>query len=168
MVRYRLPDFFLIFQETRLPSDGAYYSASAHEYLLVTTAADFNTAVRDSATRTFQNWQGYLATITEQGELNFVYNELMLKSGVRDAWIAASDLTSQGTFRWVHGPEVGQIVSGLWSTGEPNGGTSEDCTIVNSAGQLNDVSCARSFAYIVEYEPPKHNSKFEFLLFFGA
>ncbi len=154
------PDLFLIIQVTRLPSDVLLAAFHNDHFYELSRTLNFDAAVEACASNgIFWQWQGHLATITTQGELDFVFS-MMQRRSVNDAWIAASDLTSQGTFRWVHGPEVGQIVAnGLWGTGEPNGGVTENCAIINSAGKINDIRCTESFAYVCEHEPVKSNSK---------
>ena len=52
----------------------------------------------------------------------------------RESWIAGSDETDEGVWRWAAGPELGQtfFVNGEptgfngFDIGEPNGGTSEN------------------------------------------
>jgi hypothetical protein len=72
--------------------------------------------------------QGYLATITSAAE-----NEFLKTRMPSNAWIGASDAASEGTWKWVTGPEAGQTfwsgsssgsaVNGAyanWSSSQPN------------------------------------------------
>ncbi len=77
---------------------------------------------------------------------------------VRDVWFGASDSATEGTFRWVDGPEVGQVVSlvnGFWYANQPdNTGGDEDCLMIYQ-GKFNDATCSSSYTlnYLVEYGP---------------
>jgi T1SS-143 domain-containing protein len=73
---------------------------------------------------------GYLATITSASEQTFIQN-LANPGFAQYAWIGASDRTTEGTWRWVTGPEAGTVfwteTGGTsagqyanWGTGEPN------------------------------------------------
>ena len=62
-----------------------------------------------------------------------------------------------GTFRWVGGQDNGISLTGAYSNyfaGEPNGGTSENCVIVNAAGKWLDVPCTITYSFIMEFECP--------------
>jgi hypothetical protein len=62
-----------------------------------------------AAARTYQGLQGYLATLTYQGEQDFL-------SGRQHGqyWLGASDEAREGEWRWTTGPEAGTLI---WSGG---------------------------------------------------
>jgi hypothetical protein len=126
------------------------YSSNGHYYQLFTSGKSFKDAVQAAAQSVYSGRRGYLATITSV-ERSFIINTM----GIRNAWIGGSDYASEGTFRWVDGPEAGsavQLYSGYWSSGEPNNNGNEDCMLINSNGYFNDESCSKTQGYVVEYE----------------
>ena len=126
------------------------YSSNGHYYQLFTSEKPFKDAVQAAAQSVYSGRRGYLATITSV-ERSFIVNTM----GIRNAWIGGSDYASEGTFRWVDGPEAGsavQLYSGYWSSGEPNNSGNEDCMLINGNGYFNDESCTKSQDYVVEYE----------------
>ncbi len=47
-------------------------------------------------------------------------------------WVAASDSAVEGVWRWVAGPEAGQLVdASLWAAGEPNNVGDEDYAVLH-------------------------------------
>lgn len=113
--------------------------------------------------------QGYLATILSQEEAD-ISGEL--SSGV--GWIGGSDQETEGTWKWVTGPEAGTIfwtgnTNGStpnyanWNTNEPNNSGNEDYAHITDpsigfAGSWNDLPNNSSSSgpfqakgYIVEY-----------------
>jgi hypothetical protein len=83
--------------------------------------------------------------------------------GTTNTWIGASDLVTEGTFRWDDGSA---LVFANWHTGEPNSGGlnatyQEDCVIIAGARvdkQWDDRPCDASevansgmFAYLCQY-----------------
>ncbi|MFO0896948.1 MAG: lectin-like protein [Pirellulales bacterium] len=90
--------------------------------------------------------RGHLATITSQGEQDFIDNSFGGSGGA--AWIAASDALNEGEWRWVAGPETGQIFwkrndpigYANWGGGEPNDLWIEDHAAWNwGGGTWNDA-----------------------------
>lgn len=79
-----------------------------------------------------------------------------LLSGL-DVWLGGSDAAEQGVWRWAdgtvfwRGTDTGTAENGAytkWATGQPSGGTGEDCTELRTGNRWNDVTCnlLRQFA----------------------
>lgn len=104
---------------------------------------------------------GYLATITSQGEQDFVHT---LTQGAQ-AYIGASDAATEGTWRWLGGPEAGlsfysasgaptDLSYSFWDGPEPNNlGGAENAALINwtGAGRWNDIGAGASYGYVVEF-----------------
>jgi len=121
-----------------------------------------------AAARSYRGLQGYLATITYQGEQDFL-------SGRQNGqyWLGASDETTEGEWRWTTGPEAGTLIwrgtaSGYgtaytnWQPGQPDDYKNqyrpqgEDYSLFyGQSGYWNDVdvnATGTSVAgYLVEY-----------------
>lgn len=71
---------------------------------------------------TFRGMTGHLVTITEAGENDFVTSKI---EDASDVWIGASDEETEGRWKWMGGPEEGQV---FWEhsclTSPPCGGLS--------------------------------------------
>lgn len=108
---------------------------------------------------------GYLATIVSQEEEAFVqaaFAGAIKGEGIR-AWIGLSDAEEEGIFKWVTGPEAGQILTFAdWMGGEPNnvGPEGEDYVEWRNypygpdGGALNDVppNAAWINTFMVEFD----------------
>ncbi len=114
---------------------------------------------------------GHLVTIVDQAEQDFVSD---LADGAM-GWIGASDEETEGTWKWVEGPEAGTVFWQLgtgtvtyadWSSGEPNNmlidGKYEEACLINwfriDDGRWNDLAGHHSqykgndLGFIVEFE----------------
>jgi concanavalin A-like lectin/glucanase superfamily protein/lectin-like protein/EGF domain-containing protein len=87
-----------------------------------------------------------LATITDVDEADFVW--LLLGD---DAWIGATDTTTEGTWEWVSA-ETWSWED--WGTGEPDSAYGEeDCAITSyTTGQWNDQYCDMVYNGVCEYQ----------------
>jgi hypothetical protein len=151
------------------------FSGNNHYYEFVPiTGISWLDAKTAASARTYNGMQGYLVTVTSQAEQDFVYTKLKKTNGSpATGWMGASDAASEGTWRWVTGPEgsensgqgrifsnqfvssncnsfnTGQGVNGNyvnWQPGEPNncdGGEGEDFAHFYTSGKWNDYSNAR-------------------------
>lgn len=90
------------------PANGHYYS------LVVGRGHTFAAALADAATMSHLGIPGHLATITSQAEQGFLNTKIATSAPL---WIAASDAAVEGEWRWVAGPETGQL---FW-LGDMNG-----------------------------------------------
>ena len=114
---------------------------------------------------------GYLATITDAAENTFVTNLMGPFEAWPDgvAWIGGSDAAIEGQWRWVDGPEAGDLfwngagTSGYigdyanwWNPVEPNGAfaSGEDGLTIGyqGAGLWNDFHTSNEYGYVIEYD----------------
>ncbi|MGJ5176990.1 tandem-95 repeat protein [Bradyrhizobium oligotrophicum] len=118
--------------------DGWVYNAdNGHYYKAVYGNFSFSEAVAAAAGEADG---AYLVTITSASENAFVQNLAPLY--YQYSWIGASDAAQEGTWRWVTGPEAGQIVTyGNWNIGEPNDWGGEDYALFTRifGGGWNDA-----------------------------
>ncbi len=102
---------------------------------------------------------GHMVTITSQAELNFVHNTLGADA---DVWLALSDYSTEGDWRWLDGPEAGMPVSWTaWFEGEPNGETGENCVCSTVELKWFDIPCDGYRYLVIEYEPQSIVSGFD-------
>ena len=136
-----------------LPHFYEYVSDSTISWTSAKTAAE---------NRYYAGMQGYLATITSAAE-----NEFLKTRMPSNAWIGASDAASEGTWKWVTGPEAGQTfwsgsssgsaVNGAyanWQSSQPNNtnGGQDYGEILPTDGEWNDRSNTEyPDGYLVEY-----------------
>jgi hypothetical protein len=81
-------------------------------------------------------------------------------------WAGGSDAAEEGTWRWITGPEAGQLFYKgnardpgsacyqfcAWSSGEPNDFANEDVLVMNWANyRWNDHGAQNMHGYFVEY-----------------
>lgn len=157
---------------------------NGHFYELFRTSVSWTDARDAAAAMAFMGDTGYLATITSLEENNFLVSTFDLSStaGVDPnnafAWIGASDMDSEGDWRWVVGPEAGiqfydkatdlptsPFNFAPWGILEPNNaGGIEDFAAVNLGltqtgsgtlrGEWGDTA-GNVVGYIVEYSVPE-------------
>ncbi|MBP8158168.1 MAG: T9SS type B sorting domain-containing protein, partial [Flavobacterium sp.] len=139
-------------------------------YLYIPNTGITWTAAKAAAqASTYYGLQGYLATITSAEEAQ-IAGEQTTGAG----WIGGSDEETEGTWKWMTGPETGTVFwtgnftgftpnYAFWNTGEPNSSGDEDYAHVTApgvgiSGSWNDLSNTGSASgdyqpkgYIVEY-----------------
>jgi len=113
---------------------------------------------KDTAADFASSLNGYVATITNQNEQNFL-GQVLKELEMTKAWLGGSDSEEEGIWKWSGGPEKAVVfwssnpesnIGGfsLWFTGEPNDIESEDCALFFPDG-WNDVTCATEKAALV-------------------
>jgi hypothetical protein len=94
----------------------SYYSGTGHYYEYVSTSLRSTEAQAAAAAKSYAGATGYLATVLDDGENTFIKNLLSNR-----AWIGLSDTATEGQFRWLDGPEAGQLATYTnWNGNEPN------------------------------------------------
>ncbi len=143
-----------------------FFPGNGHLYEYVVSILDWDGANTAAAALTRYGATGYLTTITSEEENDFAAARL---GGA--GWMGASDVASEGVWRWVTGPENGtHFWSGTgggnteggnyanWATGEPNDSGNEDCAqfLSGGAGDWNDLPCSGFTlpGYVVEFGAP--------------
>ncbi|MCE5348065.1 MAG: gliding motility-associated C-terminal domain-containing protein [Bacteroidales bacterium] len=126
------------------------FSGNGHYYEYVTNPGiTWPEAKTIAANRKYFGLQGYLVTITSEEESAFCLSKLL-----GQGWLGASDEASEGTWKWIEGPENGSVLSYTnWNTGEPNNsGGNEDYAQFLTNGKWNDLSSSNILdGYVVEY-----------------
>lgn len=141
---------------------------NGHAYIIVNQDVTWQEAREAAEGYTFGGQTGYLATITDQTENDFVWDNLQ-----DTGWIGATDQESvtgeeEGEWYWVTGPEAGtqfwsggptpdgQSVDGNYANWEP--GTEpndynwdEDCGQFWNDGYWNDYPCDYTRPFVVEF-----------------
>ncbi|WP_340154310.1 T9SS type B sorting domain-containing protein [uncultured Winogradskyella sp.] len=94
-----------------LPSTGHYY------FYVAATSITWTQARDAAASQDYFGLQGYLATITTEEE-----SQLAGAQSAGAGWIGGSDEEMEGTWKWMTGPEAGQVFwQGVSNGNAPNG-----------------------------------------------
>lgn len=135
-------------------------------YEFVDQVVSWEEARNDAASRAYMGLTGHLVTITSQEEEDFIWNSLTQDV----AYGGAADAETEGTWKWVVGPEAGTVfwkdgstlTYANWRFAEPNNDSGiEHYLMVNYAGKhWNDERGVGPYGYIVEYSVPEPSSLF--------
>jgi hypothetical protein len=104
---------------------------NGHYYIWVGTTnfpeatRGWETANEYANSHTYQGMPGYLATLTSAAELEFARQHFNDRG---ESWLGGSDRDVEGDWRWVTGPEAGElfwsqgttVTFASWAIGEPN------------------------------------------------
>ncbi len=145
----------------------AAYGDNVYEY--VTTPLTWQAALDAAPNNSWNGVPGHLVTVTSLAENNYLYEAFVgpqyaaaatpLVQEQATPWIALSDSAVEGVWRWMAGPEIGQITSfNNWNTGELNGGTVENYAVMHwqdrglGTGKWYDYPGTFQEFFIVEFE----------------
>ena len=113
------PAFAWMSEPARNPDNGHYYAffnGKDDDNRFSRPAMPFADALARAASMSHLGVRGHLATITSQAEQDFILKDFRDPGRPRfghpteeDFWIAASDAAVEGEWRWVAGPEAGQM-----------------------------------------------------------
>jgi len=131
--------------------------SNGHVYEIVKTNKNLATATADAGSSKFGTQSGYIATISNAEENNFVYN----KTGGNWTWINGGDAetipsanTSLNEGKFIYdgdAPETGNMTYKNFGGGEPNNLGNEDGVHIWGGGTWNDLSVNASIWSVVEY-----------------
>lgn len=153
-----------VIEATIVSESQVFNPANDHLYEVVyaSEGIDWNDAFTAANNLTAYGADGYLVTITSPEENAFVSGRLS-----DDGWMGASDADEEGVWKWVNGPELGEIfwteeggafegafVNWGFSQPDNNGEGGEQCgqVRVGEENDWNDLPCDYELDYyIVEY-----------------
>lgn len=95
---------------------------------------------------------GYsLVSIEDTAENLWVYNTAMLYSSSNLWWLGINDVTVEDYWDW----DGAYTDFEMWASGQPNGGTNENCGAMNqfSNEMWGDTSCSSSIYFVCEIAP---------------
>jgi flagellin len=130
--------------------------SNGHVYEIVKTNKNLATATADAGSSKFGTQSGYIATISNAEENNFVYN----KTGGNWTWINGGDAEptvadpSKGEGKFFYdglAPEKGAMTYKNFGGGEPNNWGNEDAIHLWGGGSWNDLSINAGIWSAVEY-----------------
>ncbi len=147
-------------------ANGDYLESSGHFYEHVTGNYYWAAAKTAAAAKTYYGLQGYLCTVTSEEENNHILKIENDPNGT--LWLGASDNDTEHTWKWLTGPENGDIFyqDGAvydqssyenWATGQPSGNEhylqifTDNVASEYTPGEWNDRSGGYQSGYIVEY-----------------
>jgi len=130
--------------------------SNGHVYEIVKTNKNLADATAAAGTSKFGTQSGYIATITNAEENNFVYN----KTGGNWTWINGGDADTnaspagmgEGNFTYDGtAPEKGALTFKNFGGGEPNNLHNEDGVHLWGGGSWNDLSINTAINSVIEY-----------------
>lgn len=155
------------------PDNGHYYALSAY-YAPGTQFASWEGSRVSAETLEFMGMRGYLATITSESENEFITQSVNGDGG--RFWFGASDRDVEGEWRWMAGPEAGELFwlggpDGVafgysnWNADEPNDLFGEDFAQLGWHPDawndfLDTPPGGLSQGYVVEFSPVPEPSSY--------
>ena len=105
----------------------------------------------------YETYSTQLATINSYQDWSCVLDLFDMDSSYTAAWIGLNDVDNDGTFEWTtlnyFDTPITLSTWSNWSSGEPNGGTNENCVESNYYKEWNDLDCDRElWGFVCNYE----------------
>lgn len=137
-----------------------YNATTGNFYRYVTATTNLAGAQAASAAAMINGQAGHLV------QIDFAVENTFLTSFITaSTWIDGSDTAVEGEWRYMSGPNAGQMFwlgtaagsaqGGFysnWNGGEPNNSANEDGVQLLTSGRWNDISVAGNYGYIIEWE----------------
>ena len=139
-----------------------YYAGTGHYYELVDGVTQWGEAKTEAESQSYLGYAGYLATITSEGENDFVDSTFLATTSVHSTFVGGTK--ESGNWEWITGESWSYT---NWDPGEPSGGGEERLAMLAAGtgggshdvrGAWNDVQNFASYpnyGYIVEYPVPE-------------
>ncbi|XP_043988842.1 CD209 antigen-like protein C [Gambusia affinis] len=118
-------------------------------YFLSTSSGSWDKAREDC-----RNRGGDLVVINDDDEQDFL--STIIK---KYTWIGLTDIETEGSWKWVDGTPLTQLLNKYWANKQPdNGGGDpqwgeEDCALILTTKLWNDLKCSDSQQWICEKDP---------------
>lgn len=123
---------FYCFQERTSGGSSSWDGGSGNHGMSTNGWYWWGEAEAEAESERYYNLKGYLATITNADENNYVKDRIRKSDNTIPAgWIGGSDIQSEGTWRWMGGPEDGQIFF------SDNNNCNDDAWVIPWAGHCN-------------------------------
>jgi hypothetical protein len=134
-----------------------HWHGNGHYYQYVPRIVDFNSALTSAASASYLGRQGHLVTITSAEENKFVID----LAAANSFWIAGSDAHQEGVWRWIAGPELGQLIHVTFlAARQSDDYRDEDYLGFAVSYGWNDFQLPGNIVtkYVIEYECPSDPS----------
>ncbi|XP_075758237.1 macrophage mannose receptor 1-like [Pelodiscus sinensis] len=102
----------------------------------------------DAANRSCASLGAMLLQVTSHAEQAHIVSYMKVPA----SWMGLTDQALEGAWMWVDGTHPATNAS-YWQTGEPSGGSKENCALTLQDGQWYDAPCTEEHHWVCEVEP---------------
>ncbi|XP_023720909.1 hemolymph lipopolysaccharide-binding protein [Cryptotermes secundus] len=132
--------------EAPKPVPEGYRKFSESDYFKVYAAENSWVPARDIC----QKEGAHLAVVNSEAEARFITSLWNSKSDW--AFIGTHDLYEEGIYVTIYNQSLSAAGYDKWFLGEPNGGTAENCGVINRNTLLGNYFCNRHLPFICEFQ----------------